>query len=170
MSDECQPLSQHTGGALLPGETKIQDVQCYGDWNSNPFSFDSDDDDLSAPGPAEAGSGTKDNFFSCDSDNDDDAKRGPTEGGSGIKDNPFDFFFGDPDAGGPGPSTASNARPSTSSSFSFEAAGSNFSRLFIYASMPGISQKRRYDSRGLLLGTWKHSGLDAVRDNVVYGS
>lgn len=36
--------------------------------------------------------------------------------------------------------------------------------------MPGTPQKRRYDLRGLLLGTWKHAGLDAVRANAVYGS
>lgn len=31
-------------------------------------------------------------------------------------------------------------------------------------------QKRRYNPRGLLLRTWKHTGLDAVRANAVYGS
>lgn len=36
--------------------------------------------------------------------------------------------------------------------------------------MPGTPQNRRYDPRGLLLGTWKHAGQDAVRANAVYGS
>ena len=59
--------------------------------------------------------------------------------------------------------------PSTPPPFPFESAGSS-SRPPTYAPMPGTPQKRRYDPRGLLLGTWKHAGLDAVRANAVYGS
>lgn len=39
-----------------------------------------------------------------------------------------------------------------------------------YAAMPGTPQKRRLDPRGILLGTWKHSGLHADNANAVYGS
>ena len=39
-----------------------------------------------------------------------------------------------------------------------------------YAAMPEIPQKRHLDPRGLLLGTWKGSGLHADRANAVYGS
>ena len=110
---------------------------------SNFFSFDSNDDNLSAPKPAEAESGIKDNPFFCDSDDDDDVKRGCVEGESGIKDDLYSFenAFGDSNNDGSSPSTASNARPFTLFSFSFEAANR------------GTPQKRRYDPRGLLLGT-----------------
>ena len=39
-----------------------------------------------------------------------------------------------------------------------------------YAAMPGTPQKRRLDPRGLLLGTWKASGLQADEANAVYWS
>lgn len=92
---------------------------------------------------------------------------------AGTSGNPFDVFDSDEEMSEPPRSRA----PSPDDVFGAGFAPASSRKRVRTPSPPRRTarnhptpQKRRLDPRGVLLGTWKHSGLPAVQSNAVFGS
>lgn len=117
--------------------------------------------------------GSQGNPFDVGSDDDmEDVGGDPMQSDAGDSDaemqdaDDVEFMGSGPASGG-----ASSSRPRRSAATPpTPPRGTTASRAPIYQAMPGTPQKRRVDPRGLLLGTWKLSGLPADSANAVYGS